>query len=160
MQSQSHLSKAPGTIPALPLASLPCCQCCKSGHCLPSSCAWLPAAKGQYCLARCQLPGVTVLDQLLTWHKPARRKVDDVLKGEKKQEENDSSLAKSGGKQRSMCVREVNLRESPWGKAPTSPSTVRGGYLSFVRIVLSPEKRKEKLVFKIGIFLVIKHWIK
>lgn len=107
MQSRSPPSTAPGTIPAVPLASLPCCQHCQAGHCLLSLYSLLPAAKGQYCSAWRQLPGVTALDQLLTWHKPGRREVDNVLKGEKKQEEGDSSLVKwqrQGG--------------SPWAKHP------------------------------------------
>lgn len=98
----------------------------------------LPAARGRYCSAKRQLPGVTALDQLLTWHKPGWRKVENVLKGEKNQEEGDSNLAKCPNWERRE--RELNLGGSPWGRAPTSHSTVRGGYLSFVRTVLGPEK--------------------
>lgn len=66
MQTQRCPSKGPGTIPALPLAALPCCQPCKAGHHLLSSCSRLPAARGRYCSAQRQLPGVPALDQLLT----------------------------------------------------------------------------------------------
>lgn len=98
----------------------------------------LPAAQGQYCSAQSQLPGVTALDQLLTWQKPDRRKVDNVLKGEKNREEGDNNLAKCPNWERRE--RELNLEGSPWGRVPTSHSTVRGGYLSFVKTVLGPEK--------------------
>lgn len=37
MQTQRCPSKGPGTIPALPLAALPCCQHCRAGHRLLSS---------------------------------------------------------------------------------------------------------------------------
>lgn len=152
MQSWRHPSMAPGTIPAVSLASLPCCQCCQAGHCLLSLCSQLPAAQGQYCSAQRQLPGVTALDQLLTWHKPGRRKVDNVLKGEKKQQEGDSSLAKCPGRDREKVV---NLGGSPWGKAPTSCCTARDTACCLLSVP-GPERGGERLTFRVCDFLVIR----